>query len=530
MKKSNLFLTIPCFFLLLAGCARGIDDPPRPDDDPIMEWSPEALAILDMYASERFDITEEEAADKAGKAMQTFYGDSPTRSGAGSLTVKNIKPLASPNLSATLARTRADGTDAALPENICYAVNFSDGATDSAGFVLVAADKRIGQELLAVVPAGSFPAPGEEVDHDGLAFFLENLEEYAAWSIAESERKADSLQQAIAADLQAQYPDEKVEIVFQNNVTRLPELQTGPFETLSYSIPISDPIVERKVDPLIPVEWDQGVPFNDLVKDKTTCGNAVTGCVITATAQLMAYWKKPAIVGTEVMDWSFLCKFTGDQSWSDRAHKPNNKWLDPTSNNTEARYQTAYLMKHIGESIGASYDCDKAGCPHCNGDGTMAASGDARTYLDHFKYKTCNSADYDFEKVVTALQAGKPIYMDGYSTKRIHNILGIEYPTYHNGHAWLLDGFLIIKQKYRHYTTIWRNGIVIRDYSTESYTTRRFIHNNWGWDGDHNGYYASGVFNYREKQYLSDATPLTRGEANNYQYKIRLWYNIYCYL
>jgi hypothetical protein len=69
---------------------------------------------------------------------------------------------------------------------------------------------------------------------------------------------------------------------------------------------------------------------------------------------------------------------------------------------------------------------------------------------------------------------------------------------------------------------------------TEPYTTtetfnsyREFLHNNFGWHGDANGYYVPGIFDTSD-DYTEELPSNTRSvEEGNFQYNLRVWTNIY---
>ena len=71
------------------------------------------------------------------------------------------------------------------------------------------------------------------------------------------------------------------------------------------------------IEPLLETKYNQGEPYNNqcpVIKytDGTTWGQAVTGCVATAMAQMMRYWKYPAAgQGSH----SYTCNPSGGQSF-----------------------------------------------------------------------------------------------------------------------------------------------------------------------------------------------------------------------
>lgn len=529
-----------CICILLAGCTRDLEfstnGNPQQDES---ELSDDALAILNIYSSGNFEISKEEAIARAKAAISDPGLNPDTRAGTDAeLRVKEVIPLTSENFvtdslsKITYETTGGEKVFVELPEVLGYAVNFADGASESAGFVIVPADKRINHSVLATVPAGCLPAnPEEEVTNDGVAFFLDNAEEYAAWCILEAERKADSLKQAIIAEYQPLYPNQTITVDFN---------ETGPdtrgrfdivFQVTSETTVLMDWMDMNWVEPLVPVEWDQGKPFNKLVKSKRKCNNALTGCVATATAQFMAYWKHPETVGSVRMDWDSIVRYTGYTSWSKRLYKRNRNWLGPMYTASDnIKNQTAYLMKHIGESIGADYHCSKNNCSDCGGGGTGAQTPDAVKYLrkSGYNFPILNSLldNYDFNRAKVSLRSGCPILISGKSHKIRHKFLGITiWSSYKGGHAWIIDGYKERQRVLKTVTTYKLWNKVIKSKSSTYIETDRLLHNNWGWDGQSNGYFTAGVFDSRNPVQESNGTS-TRGTDSYFRYKIELWYNI----
>ena len=70
--------------------------------------------------------------------------------------------------------------------------------------------------------------------------------------------------------------------------------------------PLPDPPpvenTETIVGPLLPVTWGQGCTYNDLCRAGNSCGgHRYTGCVMTAMAQVMAYWRYPSTYNWSAM-------------------------------------------------------------------------------------------------------------------------------------------------------------------------------------------------------------------------------------
>lgn len=534
MKKRTLLCTVLLGCIFLVGCTREEEYPTDNTPQQLVEPNADALSILSIYADGNFEIPEQEAIEMAKAAISDPLLNPAARTRAEVPLIKNVRPLTSDSLRTKILYPTGTGKKlvVTLPKVLGYAVNFVDNVQKDAGFVIIPADKRIGYTILATVPSGCLPATDEEeVTNDGVAFFLDNAEEYAIWRIAEAERKADSLKSALVAEYQPLYPDNQIEVEFDDTEV---DSETRLSVKLRLFVRVTT-TVERdwwdvtSVAPLVPVEWGQGYPFNDLVKDKKKCGDVVTGCVATAAVQLMAYWKYPPLVNGEWMDWENMVKYTGQAAWRFWEGKSGNKWLGTMLDNAspEIRWKTAHLMKYMGESIGAKYHCGTDGCKQCGGGGTSADVFNVVDRLNKMGYHMRARSGYSFNKIKTALQAGRPILTRGYSGRVKHKFLGIKiYTSYTGGHAWIVDGYKERQRTLKSVVTVKSGRIVLSTKTTYRTETDNLIYNNWGWDGLSNGYFTAGVFDSNNRILVPDGAS-TRGTDYYYKYKIELWYNSY---
>lgn len=214
------------------------------------------------------------------------------------------------------------------------------------------------------------------------------------------------------------------------------------------------------VDPLLGnIEYDQGEPYNDLCPILNG-GRAVTGCVATAMAQVMRYWRYPQ-VGTGTAKYT---SSSGEKTynfadhpfdWNNMLETYTISRLGVTNYNATEASAVATLMLACGASVNMNYD--------------FAGSGSyiSEAYLamrDHFGYspdiKYYESDDPNWEDWTETLQAqfdrGLPILYGGTGTS--------------GGHAFVLDGY----------------QIAISETTGNPYT---LFHVNWGWNGTYNGWF-----------------------------------------
>ncbi|MBR6042179.1 MAG: C10 family peptidase [Paludibacteraceae bacterium] len=210
----------------------------------------------------------------------------------------------------------------------------------------------------------------------------------------------------------------------------------------------------RSISPLIKTKWGQGYPYNNKIQCKR-CGKwgyCLAGCANTALGQILNYWKWPtniSVSGTYV-DWN----------------KINS--TDITISNNEIKR----LMFALAEDNKTKSFC----YPGCTSLGSATAMSDVDNTVKRYGYETY-SQDFSTNFAVSWIDLGIPILINAYTNDNI-------------GHVWIIDG-------YETYAVTVNNQ---KTYST-------YLHNNWGWDGDCNGYFYSGVFDTRD--------PLSYDEAKN---------------
>ncbi len=225
-------------------------------------------------------------------------------------------------------------------------------------------------------------------------------------------------------------------------------------------------------EPLLSTKWGQW-EYNDY------CNGYPTGCVMTAVSQICSYLQKPNHI-----EWSY--NGIGNQcnlDWgriNNECRNHNGKVISSDLHN-----QVANLMRFWGVAFDADYSSD----------GTGADSEEAMEKLSDFGFNVSSLNEFNSTDVINELRKGdRIIYMSG-SERYYHEFFVIRH--YVGGHAWVVDGF--IHTNYR--------GL-----------KADYLHCNWGWQGDKNGYYLAGVFD-------SDAGPIyddnTHTRGGNYEYLLK---------
>ena len=192
--------------------------------------------------------------------------------------------------------------------------------------------------------------------------------------------------------------------------------------------------IKRKVEPLLTCKWGQYFPYNKYtlkVDGKTT----PTGCVATATAQVMYHHKWPQKHPTGYV------KKEGDEArksptywWDDMKDTSNKMFLE------RSKQAVGVLMRDIDKAVNMRYY-------HKGSDSNLQYACNA--LRDKFDY-TVRFLDKDFlpaneflKEVMQEISNGYPVLVCG------------------GPHAYVYD----------------------------SYNERGFLHTNWGWEGLNDGYF-----------------------------------------
>ena len=193
-------------------------------------------------------------------------------------------------------------------------------------------------------------------------------------------------------------------------------------------------LVKRKVEPLLTCKWSQYYPFNKytpVISGQTT----PTGCVATATAQMMFYHKWPKNRPKDYI-----------ASTGDEARRSATYWWDDMKNTVaettsdRSAQAVGVLMRDIGKAVNMRYY-------YKGSDSNLQYTCNALRHVFNYSVKFLDKdflpANQFHSKVMQELSEGYPILVVG------------------GNHAFVFDG----------------------------YDERGFIHINWGWAGENDGYF-----------------------------------------
>lgn len=218
------------------------------------------------------------------------------------------------------------------------------------------------------------------------------------------------------------------------------------------------------VAPLLKSDWAQGAPFDNMTPTYTTTnrwtGTTVTrhcpvGCVATALAQIMHYWKYPEVGQGEIKRKTFIDKDSVNANFGETHYDWANMldhYDNTTSSYTDAQINAvATLSYHAGVAVGMIYQQ--------SGSSAMPSGSLATSMVNYFRYDKdsihyVTRSDYNknewMEMIYHELSLGRPVF---YTGKSQNAQLGV--------HAFVIDG----------------------------YDSDGKVHINWGWRGIDDGYY-----------------------------------------
>ena len=199
--------------------------------------------------------------------------------------------------------------------------------------------------------------------------------------------------------------------------------------------------------PLMNTEWGQGCVYNELCPSQDCrCNHTVTGCVATAMAQVINYFKFP-----NSYDYaSILPRYTSADF------------------GTTGADEVARLMFDVGESIDMNWACSSG----ANTTDVNDALEDDFGYSYGGDFGTYSSTG----RVKQNIRWNKPVIFAGCrETATFIFTWG-----YKGCHAWVCDGY--------------------KGHSNNCYSYL-FYHMNWGWNNLYNGWYAHGSWSPESSNY-----------------------------
>lgn len=222
--------------------------------------------------------------------------------------------------------------------------------------------------------------------------------------------------------------------------------------------------VGDSVAPMLTTAWNQGYGFNTLCPyDTDDSVRTPSGCVATATAQIMNYWQHPSV------GWGSHAYYHTDYGLqSANFGATNYRWsLMPDTvdwqTSDSAIAAVSELMYHVGVSVDMHYGVGGSGA-YINSYGSATRPSAENALKTYFKYTPMlysvyksDFSDAEWDALLRSdIDAGRPVLYSGHDPS--------------GGHAFVFDGYSEMG---------------------DSLASRLFFHVNWGWGGHYDGYYTT---------------------------------------
>ena len=245
-----------------------------------------------------------------------------------------------------------------------------------------------------------------------------------------------------------------------------------------------------QITPLVETKWGQESPYNMFCFTEQTREQAKAGCLPIAMAQIMSYYEYPVSYNR-----------THDESNVVVATNWSNIKQHLILNYTTCHDHTdmAHLIKELGYRMGTDYGVDNSSTSPFFASFAFANLG----------YTLRELQSYDFVPVKNDLDNYRPVLMTGVDPDQ-------------SAHAWVIDGYRSYKHMVYHYT-LWSDGS--KDLFDTEIVNTNYVHINWGWNSQCDGYFTEGVFKNKEPIELD--SNLTIGETYNYTTELYILPDVY---
>lgn len=537
MKKYSKVLFVLISILLInlgVGCKNFIAKSGFAGDDQAKEHTSYAhddkmnsLASLGCYK-----ISEEEIESDVINAVLSFYGnDNDSReTNAENYTLTKIQ--SSEYVVPMNAKSRSSAAE--NYESIDFSVyQFDSTNEENEKYIITSNDLRIG-EIIAICD-GSFE--DDITDNPFMQMIAQGLENYIDNTLKEYEtmdrNESNSRESANAYIFQD--PNYKVT------------------SAVAHSGFFYNHIITK---------WNQDSPYNDCIAAVESQPYAA-GCVAVALAQICAFHEYPERCSNSVFniikskwvkakDWNGVYDYYKMKHVGHYEYAPYAEYL--TRGDIQNKIETQYgidienlsdvgrmnigaLIYEIGKGVKMEYGIDESG----------ANDEDAMNWLRSVGFHCSDVCDYSFNKIQNSIDKGCPVYVGGYRTRTEEPVqmqfLWWKWKSknrtnyvYKNGHAWIVDDYANITCTVEH---------KVQNKMEKFSFTDNFVHCNFGWSGECNGYYLNGVFdlNNGANIYTQDICDECYSELENasrkivddessqkpkyYQYKLTMIYDIY---
>lgn len=484
--------------------------------------SQEELAVAHETPVRDMDFYNNIPVDSALVYLKSFMEDSDNSlSRSDDRIIASITPIKFSHLITRAVQEKIDC------DNLLYIANFEQGR----GYAILAADKRISEKVIAVTDEGTLsdatvyssmallnseriifneypktgegffttPETGDElfINPNTVSLYIESEQDTLVGNFglddigAEDEngnpiqptRSLSSSTEIFTSYLCVAYAVNEINYDEDEQSESTEEIIGGGGGGVSISptrteTTTSNWSVRKNIHPILTQfkNWDQNSPFNDLYPKKPKylffgCKrNAPAGCFPLAISKILTHFEYPT-------------------RYTFNGYTVNWKELKSNPYSLTGRTSAAHLLKGISSGCNSLYFYA----------GTFTFPHTATSYMRFIGLSNAHSHSYSFNRVTSMINNGKPLI--------IYSVPGINIT---KSHCWNIDGYKI---KERTITTkVYKGDSLVS--TTEKKETSNMVHCDFGWGGNCNGYYVSGVFKLDDARVEHDHVSGYSGSTN----------------
>lgn len=488
MKKFSLLFCWLAFFLFFS-CTKDTAVEPPPD-----------VPVPSENQVTGTTITMDSLRSLALKLPSEFSTQPQTRS-----TGKTIKEVVSLSSFIGQPATRTASAPDKNPVSDIYVVNYSGDA----GFAIISADTRL-VDVLAYSDEGNIT---DTLDNPGVKLFMHGVYDYADYMLNYLPERGDSvavhgmvLPKSSATAASKGYTGQKTLAA----ITEYPYVNENP-----YYPPEDDDVyyyyqetVEETTDwsgtekgPFIEVKWGQYTPFNNYMPECFMMGRAPAGCVPTAMAQILSYYEWPLFIdpSSEFFHWEIWKMYF--KHWRDFE----------TQHSTDEINRIATLFKELGTLVNITYNC--------GGSNASFTDANAAFNTNTLGYNTDGIISYSRTETRKDLRNNRPVFVGGHKEND------------ETGHVWVVDGYkdqqcvwTEMAYWYRYEGGDTPHELFLIDTLRAELSTRNYVHCNWGWDGDNNGWFYDPIF--KTNNPVEKDPDTTYGNKGQYSINVKMIKNL----
>lgn len=327
----------------------------------------------------------------------------------------------------------------------------------------------------------------DEINNDTL-FYVVNFSDSCGFAIASADKEdapvlaliehgtyneTDSLNPGFEAFMDAMIENK---IDKKENITIMPKDDIDDIGGRGSSSS-SRPDKFEVMSPILKTKWSQKYPYNKY------CPGPYTGCVVTAVSQICSYLERPTNIryqynseyGEATINWEKVIQECVQNKNKGTLFSPDTK------------EQIARLMRFFGVTFNAKY----------TNEGTDVKTEDAlKTLRTVYGFNVTGLSDYNIDNVIKDLKSGNKIILMRGNGRYYH--VGFVFRKYVDGHAWVVDGYID---------------------QIKNNKENKYVHCNWGWGDDLNGYFLSNVLNAEQAPVYNDS--IKTRSSSNFRYRLQ---------